>query len=432
MKKSLVALAALAVAGVASAQSSVTLFGTVDAAVAGYSNRYEYVPTLSTVTGAPVLLFVNPGSVRVNTTALINSGYNSSRIGFRGTEDLGGGLAASFWLEAGVNNDDGTGQNQGTSTGGGLNFNRRSTVSLSGGFGEIRLGRDYTPTFWNDTVFDPFGTNGVGTNLISIANGFASGNATASGFTINNQYVRASNSVGYFLPANLGGFYGQAMYSFNEKPKYDGAGIPFTTLNYDSRSGTYAGGRFGYANGPLDIAASYGESTVASNYLAGTTGKLDTANIGSSYDFGVVKLFGEYSQAKLKVDNTGFTPIGAFNADPRVKGALLGLTVPIGAGQILASYSLVKYDLNRPAFTVATQGAFAGNARADKIAIGYVYNLSKRTALYTAYGYIKDKNGADLTNGGNSLAAGQAALVSGATLQLKNSQAYEFGIRHAF
>ena len=85
MKKSLVALAALAVAGVASAQSSVTLFGVVDAAISGYSNKSD------TIFGS---------SIKTSQTALTNSGYNSSRLGFRGTEDLGGGLAASFWLEA--------------------------------------------------------------------------------------------------------------------------------------------------------------------------------------------------------------------------------------------------------------------------------------------------------------------------------------------
>ena len=100
-------------------------------------------------------------------------------------------------------------------------------MSLSGGFGEVRLGRDYTPTFWNDTVFDPFGTNGVGTNLIfglNAASIYGPGNATG-----NSNYVRASNSVGYFLPPNLGGFYGQLQYAFSEKNKYSpGTATPAT------------------------------------------------------------------------------------------------------------------------------------------------------------------------------------------------------------
>ena len=149
MKKSLTALAALAVCGLASAQSSVTLFGVVDAGL-----TYQSSTARDPITGA---------SVKQSKTSLGNSAYNSSRIGFRGTEDLGGGLAASFWLEAPISNDDGA---TGIST-----FSRRSTVSLSGGFGELRLGRDYTPTFWNDTVFDPFGTNGSGSSVINTVSG---------------------------------------------------------------------------------------------------------------------------------------------------------------------------------------------------------------------------------------------------------------------
>src|SRR6195952_5416990 len=134
MKKSLVALAALAVAGVASAQSSVTLFGVVDASISHYSSKAELSNPLLTPT------LIQPVGVKQSQTVLGNSGYNSSRIGFRGTEDLGGGLAASFWLEAGLNNDDGTAASSGLITvpGGigavnastkGLAFNRRSTVS---------------------------------------------------------------------------------------------------------------------------------------------------------------------------------------------------------------------------------------------------------------------------------------------------------------
>ena len=178
MKKSLIALAVLATAGVASAQSSVTLFGVVDA-------------TLAFGKGSGV------GSS--SKTQLTNSGYNGSRLGFRGTEDLGGGMSASFWLEAGVANDDGAGVATNTNnqaTGGaiagigggqGLTFNRRSTVSLAGGWGELRLGRDYSPQFWNLTVFDPYGTNGVGTTQTLKSS--LGGPVT----------VRASNAIGYFL-----------------------------------------------------------------------------------------------------------------------------------------------------------------------------------------------------------------------------------------
>src|SRR4051812_20173231 len=279
MKKTIVGLAALSVLGVASAQSSVTLFGVLDETVSGYRNLAE----------TPLGI-----TARTSRQVLASNGYNQSRLGFRGTEDLGGGLAASFWLEAALFPDDGTTggnvANSGTSANG--FFNRRSTVSLSGVAGELRLGRDYTPSFWNDLVFDPFSANGVGTNIIATANGFSSSGASVSGFQANSTYIRASNSVGYFLPPNLGGFYGQAMYAFNEQVKYEpGAFTPRVPNN--SRAGAYWGARVGYANGPLDVAAGYGESTVADSYFAGITSKLDTFNLGASYDFGLVKLFGE-------------------------------------------------------------------------------------------------------------------------------------------
>jgi len=397
MKKTLVALAALAIAGIASAQSSLTVFGVVDAAISRYDNKSEN-------------LLGN--SVTVSRTALTNSGFAGSRIGFRGTEDLGGGLAASFWLESPISNDDGQ---TGAAT-----FNRRSTVSLAGGLGEIRLGRDYTPTFWNDSVFDPFGTNGVGTNLIATANGVTTPGSTTAGFQANPNYIRASNSIGYFLPPNLGGFYGQAMYAFNEKDKYDpGTATPALPLN-NSRTGGYVGGRFGYQNGPLDIAIAYGSSTVADNYFLGTTAYLQTANLGASYDFGVVKLFGEIARSKLARDTVSPVPV----AEPTADGYLLGATVPVGPGLIRMSYARVKLDtdVRNPLL------AQAPDPEAQKLALGYVYNLSKRTALYASYAYLKNKNGLDITVGGPAM----VTTFQGTALNGKNSHGYDIGIRHAF
>ncbi|WP_454904518.1 porin [Variovorax gossypii] len=421
MKKSLVALAALAVAGVASAQSSVTLFGVVDASISGYSSTARDLnPTVfPNAFGIPV--YLNQGSVKTSSRQLANSGYNASRLGFRGTEDLGGGLAASFWLEAPISNDDGQ---QGIAT-----FARRSTVSLSGGFGEIRLGRDYTPTFWNDTVFDPFGTLGVGTNLISTANtsfgGFGTPAASTGAFTNvgTSNYVRASNTIGYFLPPNLGGFYGQVMYGMSEKTKYDNGIYTPTTANA-ARQGRYVGGRFGYANGPLDVALAYGSSTVGDNYYAGTTTKINTLNLGASYDFGPVKLFGEVSQAKNKIDYE-VTPFLGGRNDIDLKGYLIGVTVPVGAGLIRASYSAVKYDLNQPFNPFVLNNN--ADPKANKLALGYVHNLSKRTALYATVARISNKNGAGLTVGGPGFYQNAAG-----TFTPKTSTGYDFGIRHAF
>ncbi|WP_422089078.1 porin [Variovorax sp.] len=413
-------MAALAVAGVASAQSSVTLFGVVDASISGYSNSSrDLKPTvLNNNFGAPT--YTNRGSVKVSRTALANSGYNTSRLGFRGTEDLGGGLAASFWLEAPISNDDGA---TGVST-----FSRRSTASLSGGFGEIRLGRDYTPTFWNDNVFDPFGNNGVGSNLINTANGYnvtTGGAKDTGGFGGNQNYSRASNSIGYFLPPNLGGFYGQVMYAFHENDKYSGGQFtPADSATSKSRAGRYIGGRIGYANGPLDVAMAYGNSTVGDQFYAGTTDSVKTFNLGASYDFGPAKLFGELSRAKNSRDYA-ITPITGARPDVDLTGYMIGVTVPVGAGLIRASYSAVKYDRNLPFdyFNPANNL----DPKANKLAIGYVHNLSKRTALYATVARVSNKNGAALTVGGPGF-----YKVTDRVFTPKTSTGYDFGIRHAF
>src|SRR5574337_472455 len=137
MKKTLMALSALAFVGAASAQtpgSSVTLWGVVDADVSHYSQA------------------------GVSKTMMSSSGNLASQLGFRGTEDLGGGMSANFGLESALLNNTGA-------TFGATFFARRSTVSLAGNFGEIRLGRDYTPSGWNHRVFDPFLNAGPGSGL---------------------------------------------------------------------------------------------------------------------------------------------------------------------------------------------------------------------------------------------------------------------------
>ena len=387
MKKSLVALAALALAGIASAQSSVTLFGVLDAGV-------SYNDTKSNL--------ANGGSIKRSQWTQSTSGYNSSRLGFRGTEDLGGGLAASFWLEAGLGNDTGAAGGGGTQL-----FNRRSTVSLSGAFGEVRIGRDYTSTFWNDTVFDPFGTNGVGSNVIFGAHlaPTATTPATPTSPYADSNYVRASNTVAYFLPTNLGGFYGQVQYGLAEQVKTTGTNV--------STAGRYVGGRFGYANGPLDVALAYGESTT--NDLITSNNKVKTANLGASYDFGVVKAFTELSQFKLA---SGIATTIIDNS--KVNGLLIGATAPIGAGLIRASFSTARVSL---------PGA---DPRADKFALGYVHNLSKRTALYATYAHVNNKNfGANVPGISANAGTGSSPLSYGAGTP-SSSNGYDFGIRHAF
>ncbi len=363
MKKTLVAMAVLAASGAAMAQSSVTLFGVADAAVS-YGR-----------------------GTAGNVTALTSGGNATSRLGFRGVEDLGGGLLAGFWLEAGMNLDTGTGQANNTNNQaagaianqGGLTFNRRSTVSLLGNFGEARLGRDYSSTYRSLTEFDPFGDVGVGRSAIA-----------STGWLAGPFGNRVSNSVAYFLPTNIGGIYGQAQYYFGENTKDVAATA--TTTAVGKKDGTGGGLRLGYAQGPVNVAFAY----ASTSYLA--AGNINTFNLAGAYDLGAAKLFAIYNR-----DN---------DKDPvSIKGTgyLVGASAPVGLGEFKVAYSSYK--------RVPSTGLAP---RADKLAVGYVYNLSKRTALYTTVAFLKNKNGA---------AFGLNGSLSNSN---DNSTGFDFGIRHSF
>ncbi len=276
MKKSLIALAALA-ASASFAQSSVTVFGIVDAAVR-----------------------VENGTV-ADKTSMVNSGYNSSRIGFRGVEDLGGGMKATFHLEGALSNDDGNAT--------GLNFQRRSLVGLEGGFGKIELGREYTPHFWNHTFFDPFGTNGAGTS--------AALNTAAGGSTT----VRTNNAINYVTP-NFGGFTLQLQNAQGEAAS--NAAAP--------DAGNMTAARLAYAKGALTFALASGKTNVSNSV------DITSTNFGASYDLGVAKLMG----AVLEDKKTGATT---------QKGSVVGLTAPLGAGTVRFAVSETKAGAAKTAKT---------------------------------------------------------------------------------
>jgi predicted porin len=354
MKKSLLALAALtAFAGVASAQSTVTLFGVVDLSALNVKNGTQTQKMLA------------------------SNQLNSNRLGFRGVEDLGGGLRAGFWLEAGMENGSG-------SLGGGSGnvspqnatssqiFNRRSTASLLGGFGEIRLGRDYTPSFWNYTIYDPFGTNGPGSMLNTVST-LGSGASTL---------VRANNTIGYFLPA-MGGLFGQFMIAAGE----------------NVAGNKYVGGRLGYAAGPVNVAVGFGKTS--KDLLAVASDYKDT-NVGGSFAIGGFTLFGQYSKRDWS------------NRDQ--KTTMLAGTYAFGASTLKASIVDSK----------GTQGSSARDFDAKQWALGYQYDLSKRTALYGAYSEVK--NGGTAATGSLFTVGEGPALTTGGL----KSTGLAIGVRHAF
>ncbi len=365
MKKAITAaIMAFVGTGAAWAQSSVTLWGVVDAALQRVSGDGN-------------------GSI----TRLVQGANRSSQIGFRGVEDLGGGMSASFWLEAGMNNDSGTFQpsninNQPTGSalagingGQGLTFNRRSTVSLAGSFGEVRLGRDYIPAFWQSSLYDVFGHVGSASsfNLIGSL-------GSANGMQAN---VRASNSIGYFLPPNLGGFYGQVMYALGENPSNAAGGT--------KNNGDHFGGRLGYSFGAGNISYGYGRTRY-------TTGDYVQQGLAGTYDFAVAKLFaGIYRDAIRSA------------LQPRNSAWYVGASIPFGVGEFKLSY------------TSANQNAGAGNNDGSQIGIGYVHNLSKRTALYATYSVVDNKGASVFYSNGRPT-----------TTPGGNTTGAELGLRHLF
>lgn len=351
MKKSLFALAVLATSGASMAQSSVTMFGIIDVGV----GRVSASNAVSGVT---------------------QSGTNASRLGFRGVEDLGGGLQAGFWLEGALAPDTGSGAGA-NNPGPGFAFSRRSTVSLAGSFGEVRLGRDFAVGYDKPSSYDPFNQSGFG--------------------ALQGWFPRVSNMVSYRTPATLGGFFAQAQYGFGENAGNNGAG-------------RYMGLAGGYENGPLSVTLSADQTKAGAvnNGYSTTTLLSDrkTWSLGASYDFGVVKPSVSYHSEKN----------GEANPSAQLNVLMLAAAAPMGPGRLVASYA--RYDLKN------------SSNDSNALNIGYVYDLSKRTALYGTYAHMNNK-GQAARNVSNM--SGPGSFGSNVTvLPGQGVSGYQVGLRHTF
>ncbi len=325
MNRNAMALAAMGLfaAGTASAQSSITMYGIVDAGV-------EYVS------------HAGPnGSV----TKLVSGGKNTSRWGLRGSEDLGGGLKAIFNLESGISIDDGKLDTDGTL------FDRRATVGLSGGFGQVVFGRTFTTTYDFMLPFDPMGY---------APNYSWATSATATGGRKDGLFSRASNAIRYdgkFGGFKLGGTFafGEVAGDFKSSSKYDvgvgySAGGFAAALTWDRQNG--AGG----STTPAD----------PTDYIQGI-------HAGASYDFGALKLYAGYRNYKREFT----TNAASLRSDMYWGGA--------------------SYDFT-PAFTLygaVYKQNIKGGTDADPIlfSVRGQYALSKRTLAYLSVGYAKAKDG---------------------------------------
>ena len=340
MKKLATLALTAAAAASAHAQSSVSLFGVIDAGVRYTDNAGESAKSLST------------------------SGLNSNRLGFRGVEDLGDGFKAGFWLEAGIRPDTGSSADTGRF------FDRRATVGLSWGFGELRLGRDKVPTYTAVEEFDVFTDNGVA----AIGHFF-----DKLGTNVDTQ-KRADNMIGYFLPGGLGGFYGSASAAAGE----------------GTEGKKFLGGRIGYKAGPFDLSLAYSETHVSPLPAFGGDDKYKVMTVGGKWDVGIATLLGQYIEDKYSSRKAVIYNVG--------------VTVPLGSSQIRVGYAAVN-----------GKGPGVDRTDAKQFAVGYLYNLSKRTALYATAATIDNDGGAAY------VVDSSPPLATGG-----RSTGYEAGIRHSF
>jgi len=316
MKKSLLALAVLgAFAGAASAQSSVTIYGSLDLAV-----------TKGNGGTAP-----QEGG-NGTSKAYIEKQSNASRLGFRGNEDLGGGLSAQFQIEHRFTPDNGQAN--------AVFWQGRSYVQLSSASaGRVYLGRDYTPAFWPAVKSDPFGWDGVGQMGTKM---------WAYYTTPGTGTVRSDNTVGYKSPS-FGGLTVQAAVGLGE-------GVTSRVQGVNAE----------YGAGPIYAAFGYEKDAKGPVSTDGNS----LWNVAFHYDLGVVKPMLYYARAKVTNPVTG-RAAGLTN-----KFLSLGVLAPVGPGNIKAAY----YRLTPDGATPLT--AAAGPGRETKFSVGYDYPLSKRTNLY--------------------------------------------------
>lgn len=324
MKKSLIALAVLAASSAAMAQSSVTLYGVVDAFVG--SNK------------------VQVGGIGQRQTVVNSDGVNGNRWGLKGSEDLGGGMKAIFQLESGFSLDNGA------SAQGGLLFGRQAFVGLESGFGTVSLGRQYSAyeTLRGATNHnsDAFAFNAA-SNFINGEN-----RGVAANGMVNNA-IRINNSIAYTSPS-FSGFSGAVVYGFGENKNL--ATTTPATSNLGGKESDSASVHIKYANGPILVGYAYQEEKQTQAVVGAVQDKNKYNLIGGTYDFGVAKLNASYNTAK----NNTFSD----------KEGQIGVSVPFGAAAISAGYARSKSE----------SGGIERTGKGYSI-LG-TYALSKRTGLY--------------------------------------------------
>lgn len=329
MKKSLLAVAVLgAMSGAAFAQvapNNITLYGIVDAGLQSTKTTTRASATAEEVSG---------------TITGLNSGIQSgSRWGLRGSEDLGGGLRANFQLESGFSLDTGV-VGQSTAGSNPKLFGRAAWMGLSGGFGEVRLGRM--------AIFS-------GASVTGIADPFGNGFSLASWSYLSTAAgpQRNDNTIMYLSPA-MSGLQGGLYYTFGEVS---------SPVAANTAKGNWIGGGVTYSAGPLALGLAY--DTVDTSTTTNRDAKW--LNLAASYNFGVATV------------RFGYVDEDAANRTDR-KGYIIGANVPLAGGVLLASY---QDGEDKTSAGVKTDYS--------RLSLGYTYNLSRRTNVFTAFTNGKSK-----------------------------------------
>ncbi len=347
----------------------------------------------------------NAKSAGVSNTFLTNGAHTSSRLGFKGTEDIGGGLKANFGLEAGLSVDNGSlggpsGANGSTKIGVGVVangahpdstsnasnqiFSRGAFVGLEGSFGKINAGKISTHSNSHILAYTPGATNIAAVSFRTAA-------TTSSGWL--------DNTIEYVSPT-MAGLTARVLHTTGNTAASSTAAEGNTDANKKFGNGQEFG--LSYANGPLAAGIYTAErKTTASNTI-----KAKTSGVGATYDFGVAKV--GFTANESDPDNTVSTD--------KIKGNSVGVTVPLNAKVTLAGF----YGASK------TQNT----KKADFTSVNLDYALSKRTIAYANYTQVKNSGTGTSTLAG--MGTGNSAITAAATTAEPKVSAFGVGIRHSF
>lgn len=387
MKKTLVALAALAVVSAASAQSSVTISGIMDIGVK--------------TTGAPMLA----GNSSARKTEFAGNNTATSAVMFTGSEDLGAGMRANFFVELDPNTASSSTGNAPASANWytGTPFNGQSYVSLSGGFGDLKIGAPNSAAMAASSTAQPFGTamgsawstnfgrlgtvKGLGVNQF-----LGNANPPADG-----RVIRHEKTAMYTTPT-MGGFSGTLAYAFGND----------NSTTASSNSNQFLAGSVGYSNGPLNVMYAYTRIRDGANPVAGyalVPGALTTNALGANGTVAYHVLGANFSFGKATV-YAGYTDSNTDNAS----GALENSRSANIAGKFA-----VTPQIDLMANYTRRDSGLAANLDARLIGVGADYKLSKRTNLYARY----ESMDLDLNNGLAQITGG--SVTTGVALGVKHT-----------